>query len=66
VQDIQGKLMEINGGVTSRSEVVLRNGYDAETIDEENAADQARAQSLGLSYTTGGEAPLKDDEGETP
>ncbi|MCE4073538.1 phage portal protein [Pseudomonas nitroreducens] len=66
VQDIQGKLMEINGGVTSRSEVVLRNGYDAETIDEENAADQARARSFGLSYTTGGEAPLKDDEGETP
>ena len=29
---------------------VLRQGYDAELIDSENAADNARADGLGLSY----------------
>ncbi|MCY1284854.1 phage portal protein, lambda family [compost metagenome] len=52
VQDVQGKLLEIGGGLASRSEHVLRTGYDAEQIDEENADDNARAQRLGLDYTT--------------
>lgn len=63
VQDVQGKVMEINAGITSRSEVVLRQGYDAETIDEENAADQARARELGLTYTTAPDSPVAPDEG---
>lgn len=65
VQDVQGKVMEINAGITSRSEVVLRQGYDAETIDEENAADQARARELGITYTTAPDLPVAADE-ETP
>lgn len=52
VQDVEGKLKEIAGGLNSRSEHVLRTGYDAEQIDEENAQDNARAQKLGLSYNT--------------
>ena len=32
--------------------MVLRTGYDAETVDAENAADLARATHLGLNYTT--------------
>ena len=32
--------------------MVLRTGYDAETVDTENAADLARATSLGLNYNT--------------
>lgn len=52
VQDVQGKLMEIGGGLASRSEHVLRTGYDAEVIDQENADDNARAQRLRLDYTT--------------
>jgi lambda family phage portal protein len=52
VQDVQGKLLEIKGGLASRSEHVLRTGYDAEQIDQENAADNARAERLGLDYTT--------------
>lgn len=52
VQDVQSKMMEVNAGFGSRSEMVLRSGYDSETIDEENAADQARAQRLGLNYRT--------------
>ena len=52
-------------GLASRSEVVLRKGYDAETIDEENAADQTRAHELGLNYTTAPGSPDPADE-ETP
>lgn len=40
----------IRAGITTRSEVVRRQGYDPEAIDLENAADNARADSLGLMY----------------
>lgn len=52
VQDVQARQMEVNAGFASRSEMVLRTGYDAETVDAENAADLARAQALGLNYKT--------------
>jgi lambda family phage portal protein len=52
VQDVQSRMLEVNAGFGSRSEMVLRTGYDAETVDAENAADQNRAQSLGLNYRT--------------
>lgn len=52
VQDVQGKVLEIGAGLLSRSEHVLRTGYDAEVIDRENAQDNDRAQKLGLSYKT--------------
>lgn len=52
VQDVQARRMEVQAGFGSRSEMCLRNGYDAETIDSENAADLARANDLGLNYTT--------------
>lgn len=51
VQDVQGKLLEIAGGLISRSEHVLRTGYDAEVIDHENAQDNERARKLGLQYS---------------
>lgn len=62
VQDVQGKLLEIKGGLNSRSEHVLRTGYDAEVIDEENAQDNARAHKLGLHYTTDTVAEADDKE----
>lgn len=52
VQDVQARRMEVQAGFASRSEMVLRTGYDAETVDTENAADLVRATSLGLNYTT--------------
>lgn len=52
VQDVQSRMFEVNAGFVSRSEMVLRTGYDPETVDEENAADMARAQALGLNYNT--------------
>ena len=44
--------MEVQAGFASRSEMVLRTGYDAETVDTENAADLVRATDLGLNYST--------------
>lgn len=65
VQDVQGKLLEIKGGLASRSEHALRSGYDAEVIDQENADDNARAKQLGLDYTTDTAITAGDKE-ETP
>lgn len=62
VQDVQSRQMEIAAGLTSRSEVVLRSGNDAEQIDEENAQDNARAERLGLHYNTTATAAEADKE----
>lgn len=66
VQDIQARMMEVNAGFNSRSEMVLRSGYDAETVDAENAADQARARDLGLNYKTLVDQPEPAADKETP
>ncbi len=66
VQDIQARMMEVNAGFNSRSEMVLRSGYDAETVDAENAADQARALKLGLNYKTLVDQPEPAADKETP
>ncbi|MDF5983206.1 hypothetical protein P4056_23040 [Pseudomonas aeruginosa] len=60
MQDVQGKLLEIGGGLASRSEHALRTGYDAEVIDRENARDNARAERLNLHYTTDTGQPVRD------
>ena len=40
----------IRSGLMSRSEAISANGYDAEDVDREIAADNARADSLGLIF----------------
>ncbi|MCH2341467.1 phage portal protein [Pseudomonas sp. NPDC047963] len=65
VQDVDGKLKEIRGGLASRSEHVLRTGYDAEQIDQENAQDNERAAQLGLAYdsnTSPAQPARREDE----
>ena len=59
-------MMEVNAGFNSRSEMVLRSGYDAETVDAENAADQARARDLGLNYKTLVDLPEEPADKEKP
>ena len=66
VQDIQARMMEVNAGFSSRSEMVLRTGYDAETVDTENAADQKRARDLGLNYKTLVDVPEEPADKEKP
>ena len=60
VQDVAAKQQEIRAGLTSRTAAILGKGEDPEQVDDENAADLARAQRLGLSYDT--HAP----DGSTP
>lgn len=40
----------IRSGLMSRSEAISANGYDAEDVDREIAADNARADTLGLVF----------------
>ena len=42
--------LAIRAGLMSRSEAISGNGYDAEDVDREIAADNARADSLGLVF----------------
>jgi capsid protein len=66
VQDVQSRMLEVNAGFASRSEMVLRTGYDAETVDAENAADAQRARDLGLNYRTLVEVDVQHDDQEKP
>ena len=40
----------IRSGLMSRAEAISANGYDAEDVDREIAADNARADELGLVF----------------
>lgn len=44
----------IRAGLSSRTQEVAATGYDAEEIDAENAADNARADRLGVAYDSDG------------
>ena len=50
LKDIKAQIMAVRAGFKSRAEVVSEQGYDAEAIDREIAADNERADSLGLAY----------------
>lgn len=63
VQDVQARRMEVRAGFTSRAEVALRQGFDAELIDAEQKADNDRADRLGLAYDS--DARERDVQGET-
>lgn len=52
VQDVKASSDAIKAGLTSRSAAVAEQGEDAETIDAEHAADNERAERLGLKYET--------------
>lgn len=54
VQDVTADEKAIAAGLTSRSKLVLRRGEDPSEIDAEQAADNARADALGLVYTSDG------------
>lgn len=48
LKDVKANIMAIRAGLTSRSEAISADGYDAQDIDLEIAADNARADRLGL------------------
>lgn len=50
--DVSANVQKVRAGVLPRSEWIARTGWDAEQIDAELAADNARADSLGLVLDT--------------
>lgn len=50
-KDVEAELDAIAGGLMSRREAVTSRGVDIEALDAEIAADKARAESLGLTFT---------------
>lgn len=54
VQDVEAQQAAIRAGFTSRSSTVSEQGEDAELVDAEQAADNARADGLGLRYDSDG------------
>lgn len=51
-KDVRAEVEAVAAGLMSRREAVAARGIDIEQLDAEIAADQARAASLGLTFTT--------------
>lgn len=51
-QEAAADKIAVRSGFESRTDVAGRRGYDVAEIDEENATDMERANSLGLIYDT--------------
>lgn len=49
VQDIEGKVLAIDNGLTSRDRVISEQGNDPRKIDKERADAKKRADALGLA-----------------
>lgn len=60
LQEAQTKVLKINHGLASRSAVVAEDGWDAEDVDADQAADREREQALGLDYRAASPAPATD------
>lgn len=50
VDEAQAAVIEIRGGLNSRSNLALKRGREPEAVDNENHSDQVRAQQLSLFY----------------
>lgn len=50
LKDAKAEIEQIAAGLKSRTQALAERGYDAEQVDAEIAADQAREQALGLGF----------------
>jgi lambda family phage portal protein len=50
LKDRQADLLDLQAGLRSRRELVAERGRDLEELDDELAADNARAKQLGLAF----------------
>jgi capsid protein len=64
-QDVAAKKEAIRNGLTSRSAAVSELGEDATVIDAQQAADNARADALNLTYDSDGRKPSKGPSAPT-
>lgn len=51
-KDAQATILEMDNLLRSRSEAVAERGFDIEALDQEIAADRARAERLGITPVT--------------
>jgi capsid protein len=56
-KEFKAMVAAIRAGLMSRSEAISAFGYDAEDVDREIAADQARADALGLKFDSDARQP---------
>lgn len=59
LKDVQAEIIEINGGLNSRSAAVESRGETSEELDEQIAEDNERADKLGIKYTSDGRFAVK-------
>jgi capsid protein len=68
LKDRKAEIEAVDAGLKSRSDVIESEGYDAEEVDRRIAADHAREEDLGLSFSRAtsrqAEAPTKLDPEE--
>ena len=59
-KDARAEVEQIAAGLKSRTQALAERGYDAEQVDREIAADQARERRLGLDFSkaAGGTSPV--------
>lgn len=50
LKDARAEIEQIGAGLKSRSQALAERGFDAEQVDAEIGADQAREKSLGLVF----------------
>lgn len=63
VQDPQGKILEVQAGFRSRSDVIGERGDDAIDVDNQRAADMEREEALGLPDTMSVKTPVAPKPG---
>ena len=73
LKEVAALVKAIRAGLISRTDAAQASGYDPEVIDAQIAADNARADGLGLSFDSDGrraekggadKAPEDDDDGD--
>lgn len=62
VQDVQGKILAIEAGLSSRTRAITSRGDDPKQIDKERLADQEREKGLGIQP----KAPVANPTPPTP
>ena len=56
-KDAEAEILLIAAGIQSRSAAIRGRGEEPDDVDEEIAADKAREERLGLSFTTAPQSP---------
>lgn len=65
-KEVRAIVARIRAGLISRSKATAEHGFDAEALDREIAADNARADALGLRFSGDGRYPENGGGGAQP